>query len=88
MCMGQVCWMPALVTWPSALCCFVAPFEGHVELIHGEPILFSSHTLCCVSWTEHHACVDPESLCYKTLFDLALFPEFQMSIYSKAATER
>ncbi|KAG7238815.1 hypothetical protein INR49_030359 [Caranx melampygus] len=25
--------MLVLVTWLSALCCFVAPYEGHVELI-------------------------------------------------------
>lgn len=45
---GQVCWMPVLVTWSSALCCFVALSEGHVELILGEPHpLFISDPMLC-----------------------------------------
>lgn len=29
--------MPVLATRSATLCCFVAPFEGHVDLIHVEP---------------------------------------------------
>lgn len=48
MCLGQVCWVPVLVTWSSALCCFAAPFEDHVELIYGEPhTLFISDPVLC-----------------------------------------
>lgn len=34
--------------WLCALCCFVAPFEGHVEVIHGElRLLFISDPVLC-----------------------------------------
>lgn len=40
--------MLVLVTWLSSLCCFVAPYEGHVELIPGEPRpLFISDPVLC-----------------------------------------
>lgn len=39
------------------LCCFAAPFKGHVELICGELWLLSL-TLCCVSWT-----LGPSNMC-------------------------
>lgn len=40
--------MPVLVTWSSALCCFVALFDSHVELILGElhPLFISDPVLC------------------------------------------
>lgn len=77
--------MPVLVPWSPALCCFVAPFEGHVELIHGGPRpLFISDPVLCQLDGAPCVCGSRESV-EKNLFDLAFFQQFQMFLFSKAA---
>lgn len=68
----------------ACLCCFAAPFKGHVELIRGE-LRLSSLTLCCVSWTLWvHATCATRGSAGTTLFDLALLHRLQMFRLSKS----
>lgn len=68
----------------ACLCCFAAPFKGHVELIRGE-LRLSSLTLCCVSWTLWvQATCATRGSAGKALFDLALLHRFQMFRLSKS----
>lgn len=78
----QVCWMPLPVTWSSALCCFVALFEGfHAELILGEPhpLFISDPVLCQLDRTTIHVCI--QRICCKICLP---WPSVQMFLYSKS----